>query len=184
MNNQCNTCQPDTYGAGLLSYLPGQRGTSFVVVGLPAVPVRERRPDLCRSTCQNGSEFKEVARLTFMNGNRAETSAPGLASAPALEISTAPRDLPHPNRAYTVNLVSPVRNDERNIAWVLERTAEDVDEIIVVDADSTDTTSSPVSASFSAVVAAPRQRESMRANRSILVTRAWSGARRPAPGAS
>jgi hypothetical protein len=22
MNNQCNTCQPDTYGAGLLSYLP------------------------------------------------------------------------------------------------------------------------------------------------------------------
>ena len=81
-----------------------------------------------------------MARLTFMNGNRAETSAPGLASAPALETSTAPPDLPHPNRAYTVNLVSPVRNDERNIAWVLERIAEDVDEIIVVDGDSTDTT--------------------------------------------
>jgi hypothetical protein len=77
---------------------------------------------------------KEVARLTFMNGNRAETSAP------ALETLTAPPHLPHPNRAYTVNLVSPVRNDERNIAWVLERIAEDVDEIIVVDGDSTDTT--------------------------------------------
>jgi hypothetical protein len=83
---------------------------------------------------------KEVARLTFMYGNRAATSAPALASAPALETLTAPPDLPHPNRAYTVNLVSPVRNNERNIAWVLERIAEDVDEIIVVDGDSTDTT--------------------------------------------
>jgi hypothetical protein len=83
---------------------------------------------------------KEVARLTFMNGNRAEPSAPALASATSLESLTAPPDLPHPNRAYTVSLVIPVRNDERNIAWVLERIAEDVDENIVVDGDSTDTT--------------------------------------------
>jgi glycosyl transferase family 2 len=40
----------------------------------------------------------------------------------------------------TVSLVIPVRNEARNIAWVLEQIAEDVHEIIIVDGDSTDVT--------------------------------------------
>lgn len=40
----------------------------------------------------------------------------------------------------TVSLVIPVRNEARNIAWVLEQIAGDVDEIILVDGDSTDAT--------------------------------------------
>jgi glycosyltransferase involved in cell wall biosynthesis len=40
----------------------------------------------------------------------------------------------------TVSLVIPVRNEGRNIAWVLEQIADDVDEIILVDGDSTDAT--------------------------------------------
>ncbi|QRY46318.1 glycosyltransferase family 2 protein [Mycolicibacterium boenickei] len=42
--------------------------------------------------------------------------------------------------APTVSLVIPVRNEARNIAWVLEQIAGDVDEIILVDGDSTDAT--------------------------------------------
>jgi len=42
--------------------------------------------------------------------------------------------------ASTVSLVIPVRNEARNIAWVLEQIADDVDEIILVDGDSTDAT--------------------------------------------
>lgn len=40
----------------------------------------------------------------------------------------------------TVSLVIPVRNEARNIAWVLEQIADEVDEIIVVDGASTDAT--------------------------------------------
>jgi glycosyltransferase involved in cell wall biosynthesis len=42
--------------------------------------------------------------------------------------------------APTVSLVIPVRNEARNIAWVLEQIADDIDEIIIVDGDSTDAT--------------------------------------------
>jgi glycosyltransferase involved in cell wall biosynthesis len=42
--------------------------------------------------------------------------------------------------SQTVSLVIPVRNEARNIAWVLEQIADDVDEIILVDGDSTDAT--------------------------------------------
>ena len=42
--------------------------------------------------------------------------------------------------AVSVSLVIPVRNEARNIAWVLEQIADDVDEIILVDGDSTDAT--------------------------------------------
>jgi glycosyltransferase involved in cell wall biosynthesis len=42
--------------------------------------------------------------------------------------------------APTVSLVIPVRNEARNIAWVLEQVADDVHEIILVDGDSTDAT--------------------------------------------
>jgi hypothetical protein len=40
----------------------------------------------------------------------------------------------------TVSLVIPVRNEARNIAWVLEQIADDVDEIILVDGNTTDAT--------------------------------------------
>ncbi|WP_193046541.1 glycosyltransferase family 2 protein [Mycolicibacterium baixiangningiae] len=40
----------------------------------------------------------------------------------------------------TVSLVIPVRNEARNIAWVLEQVADEVDEIILVDGNSTDAT--------------------------------------------
>ena len=43
-----------------------------------------------------------------------------------------------PNPA--VSLVIPVRNEARNIAWVLEQIADEVDEIILVDGNSTDAT--------------------------------------------
>lgn len=42
--------------------------------------------------------------------------------------------------ASTVSLVIPVRNEARNIAFVLEQIADDVDEIILVDGNSTDAT--------------------------------------------
>ncbi|MCW2512401.1 MAG: glycosyl transferase [Mycobacterium sp.] len=40
----------------------------------------------------------------------------------------------------TVSLIIPVRNEARNIAWVLEQIADEVDEIILVDGNSTDAT--------------------------------------------
>jgi glycosyltransferase involved in cell wall biosynthesis len=40
----------------------------------------------------------------------------------------------------SVSLVIPVRNEARNVGWVLEQVAGDVDEIIIVDGDSTDVT--------------------------------------------
>ena len=40
----------------------------------------------------------------------------------------------------TVSLVIPVRNEARNIAWVLEQIADEVSEIILVDGNSTDAT--------------------------------------------
>jgi len=53
--------------------------------------------------------------------------------------SNAPLD-PLDPVAPTVSLVIPVRNEARNIAWVLEQVADDVDEIIIVDGNSTDVT--------------------------------------------
>lgn len=40
----------------------------------------------------------------------------------------------------TVSLVIPVKNEARNIAWVLEQIADEVDEVILVDGESTDAT--------------------------------------------
>jgi glycosyltransferase involved in cell wall biosynthesis len=45
-----------------------------------------------------------------------------------------------PRQSPTVSLVIPVRNEARNIAWVLEQIADDVDEIVLVDGHSTDAT--------------------------------------------
>jgi glycosyltransferase involved in cell wall biosynthesis len=45
-----------------------------------------------------------------------------------------------PTATPTVSLVIPVRNEARNIAWVLEQIADDVSEVILVDGNSTDAT--------------------------------------------
>jgi glycosyltransferase involved in cell wall biosynthesis len=42
--------------------------------------------------------------------------------------------------SVAVSLIIPVRNEARNIAWVLEQVADDVSEIILVDGNSTDAT--------------------------------------------
>jgi glycosyltransferase involved in cell wall biosynthesis len=52
----------------------------------------------------------------------------------------SPRRSPKPSLISTVSLVIPVRNEARNIAWVLDQIADDVDEIILVDGNSTDAT--------------------------------------------
>jgi glycosyltransferase involved in cell wall biosynthesis len=69
---------------------------------------------------------------------------------PALHLAgTSPSDRPSIAHANTqtnsairpsVSLVIPVRNEARNIASVLEQIADDVDEIILVDGNSTDVT--------------------------------------------
>jgi glycosyltransferase involved in cell wall biosynthesis len=45
-----------------------------------------------------------------------------------------------PTSIPTVSLVMPVKNEARNIAWVLEQIADDVSEVILVDGNSTDAT--------------------------------------------
>jgi glycosyltransferase involved in cell wall biosynthesis len=45
-----------------------------------------------------------------------------------------------PAERPSVTLVIPVRNEARNVGWVLEQIAEDVDEILLVDGNSTDVT--------------------------------------------
>jgi hypothetical protein len=42
--------------------------------------------------------------------------------------------------SLTVSLVTPVRNEARNIAWALEQIADDVSEIVLVDRNSTGAT--------------------------------------------
>jgi glycosyltransferase involved in cell wall biosynthesis len=43
-------------------------------------------------------------------------------------------------KPLTVSLVIPVKNEARNIAWVLEQVADEVNEVILVDGNSTDAT--------------------------------------------
>jgi glycosyltransferase involved in cell wall biosynthesis len=45
-----------------------------------------------------------------------------------------------PAQKPTVSLIIPVRNEGRNIAWVLEQVADEISEIILVDGNSTDST--------------------------------------------
>jgi glycosyltransferase involved in cell wall biosynthesis len=57
-------------------------------------------------------------------------------------LSLLSRSRPRPSTiaGLTVSLVIPVRNEARNIGWVLEQIADEVTEIILVDGDSTDVT--------------------------------------------
>jgi glycosyltransferase involved in cell wall biosynthesis len=56
--------------------------------------------------------------------------------APAASADTGSKSAVRPS----VSLVIPVRNEARNVGWVLEQIASDVDEIILVDGNSTDVT--------------------------------------------
>ena len=58
----------------------------------------------------------------------------------SLTLHSGSRPRPSTIGHLTVSLVIPVRNEARNIASVLEQVADDVDEIILVDGNSTDVT--------------------------------------------
>ena len=58
----------------------------------------------------------------------------------SLSLLRRPRQRPSASPGPTVSLVIPVRNEARNIGWVLEQIADEVNEIILVDGDSTDVT--------------------------------------------
>ena len=66
--------------------------------------------------------------------------APVNTAASSVDRSGKRSHAPLTTAAPTVSLVSPVRNEARNIAWVLEQIADDVNEIILVDGNSTDAT--------------------------------------------
>ena len=67
------------------------------------------------------------------------TESTGTAEQPLALLSRS-RPRPSTGARPTVSLVIPVRNEARNIGWVLEQVADAVDEIILVDGDSTDVT--------------------------------------------
>ncbi|MCV7366260.1 glycosyl transferase [Mycolicibacterium duvalii] len=69
------------------------------------------------------------------NGSNSQATIPGNGSVPMSGARQSAR-----TERSTVSLVIPVRNEARNIAWVLEQIADDIDEIIIVDGDSTDAT--------------------------------------------
>jgi glycosyltransferase involved in cell wall biosynthesis len=61
--------------------------------------------------------------------------------APLVSRSRRKRALaPASKSVLTVSLVIPVKNEARNISWVLEQIADDVTEVILVDGNSTDAT--------------------------------------------
>jgi glycosyltransferase involved in cell wall biosynthesis len=60
--------------------------------------------------------------------------------APPVATSRRKRSRAASERTVTVSLVIPVKNEARNIAWVLEQVADDVSEVILVDGNSTDAT--------------------------------------------
>lgn len=76
--------------------------------------------------------------LTITKGNGARLA--GSAAMPAPALPSHRNGIASARSASTVSLVIPVRNEARNIAWVLEQIADDVDEIILVDGASTDAT--------------------------------------------
>jgi glycosyltransferase involved in cell wall biosynthesis len=63
-------------------------------------------------------------------------STTDLAPSPTTRADTGAKSAVRPS----VSLVIPVRNEARNVGWVLEQIADDVDEIILVDGNSTDVT--------------------------------------------
>ena len=78
--------------------------------------------------------------LTVSNGSGAEVSAHGGETLAVRQHAPHLASLATNRHPATVSLVIPVRNEARNIAWVLEQVADEVNEIILVDGDSTDAT--------------------------------------------
>jgi glycosyltransferase involved in cell wall biosynthesis len=90
-----------------------------------------------------------AADLPSVNGrgDRSQTtqqaSPTGQAADPAPVVGSSRRKrrrAASPKSIPTVSLVMPVKNEARNIAWVLEQIADDVSEVILVDGNSTDAT--------------------------------------------
>jgi glycosyltransferase involved in cell wall biosynthesis len=82
-----------------------------------------------------------VSEVTALNGHGA-TAPNGVPSVEVGELDIRPAGVSPLRRrqGLTTSLVIPVRNEARNIAWVLEQVTDDVDEIIIVDGNSTDAT--------------------------------------------
>ena len=88
-----------------------------------------------------------MAELSSANGYGDKSSATQLANQtvrvqavdPVPVVGSSGRAAPV-TPSPTVSLVIPVRNEARNVAWVLEQVADDVSEIILVDGNSTDAT--------------------------------------------
>lgn len=83
-----------------------------------------------------------MSEKTTSNGHGAVTSN-GVPPVDVLDVGIRPAAAVSPLRPrtrLTTSLVIPVRNEARNIAWVLEQVTDDVDEIILVDGKSTDAT--------------------------------------------
>ena len=86
--------------------------------------------------------------MTGVSSSNSTELGPGVSALqPAQPTETTEHSLsllPRPRRSTTANptvsLVIPVRNEARNIGWVLEQVADVVTEIILVDGDSTDVT--------------------------------------------
>src|SRR4051812_4658869 len=79
-------------------------------------------------------------------GNSSPTSqlvnspVPGVEPVPLVAPKRRKRSRATAAKPVTVSLVIPVKNEARNIGWVLEQVADEVDEVILVDGNSTDAT--------------------------------------------
>jgi glycosyltransferase involved in cell wall biosynthesis len=89
-----------------------------------------------------------MAERSTVNGHGESTTAAqpanrpgeGANSAPLTASSRRKRSRAAAAKPLTVSLVIPVKNEARNIAWVLEQVADEVSEVILVDGNSTDAT--------------------------------------------
>jgi hypothetical protein len=73
-------------------------------------------------------------------GRRATDLSSGTAAAPGPEQHPLRREHDAPGPRHTVSLVVPAHNEARNIPWVFEQIPRCVDEVILVDGDSSDAT--------------------------------------------
>lgn len=83
----------------------------------------------------NGVDVRALVGLTPRNGSAPLPSSTG--SHPAADASVRPDAAP---AKVGVSLIIPARNEAENIGWVLEQIPDCVDEVILVDGDSHDST--------------------------------------------
>src|SRR4051794_4916527 len=91
-------------------------------------------PAMAEPSAANGYEGKSPATEP---ANRTVRSAD---PAPLVATSRRKRSRAASTNSVSVSLVIPVKNEARNIAWVLEQIADEVSEVILVDGNSTDAT--------------------------------------------